>query len=477
MYALPKIPTSDQRITMSEIRPQYDPEKVPAEPLFDRKHLIVLIDVILFALMYNLLPFDPKVVTGLSILVFVAVLWLTEAIHVSITALLVPILSVVFGVFETPKALSNFANPIIFLFLGGFALAAALHAQKLDSAIANKVLQISGGRLSVAILLLFAVSAGLSMWISNTATTAMMLPLVLGILSQLDPVKQKPTYVFALLGVAYSASIGGIATLVGSPPNAIAAAQTGLNFIGWMQLAAPVAIILLPIAILVLYWTVKPDLKYSFEVDHTPMQWTPARIITLVIFAFTALCWIFSGPLNKMLGGFSKFDSIIAINAIILLAFFGVVRWRDIERTTDWGVLLLFGGGLCLSSVLKATGTSVFLAETIGELLNNAGMLLSLLSVVLFVVFLTEFASNTASAALLVPVFAAIAESLGVSPLVLSTVIAVSASCAFMLPVATPPNAIVFGSGHIEQSDMMKVGLRINIVCIVLITFYAWLFW
>merc|ERR1712000_20185 len=169
------------------------------------------------------------------------------------------------------------------------------------------------------------------------------------------------------------------------------------------------------------------------------------------------------------------FDSIIAINAIILLAFFGVVRWRDIERTTDWGVLLLFGGGLCLSSVLKATGTSVFLAETIGELLNNAGMLLSLLSVVLFVVFLTEFASNTASAALLVPVFAAIAESLGVSPLVLSTVIAVSASCAFMLPVATPPNAIVFGSGHIEQSDMMKVGLRINIVCIVLITFYAWL--
>lgn len=462
---------------MSDIRPQYTPEKVPAEPLFDRKHLIILIDVIVFAVLYNSLPFDPKVVTGLSILVFIAILWLTEAIHVSITALLVPLLAVAFDVFDTPKALSNFANPIIFLFLGGFALASALHAQKLDEAIANKVLHLAQGNLMLALLMLFGVAAGLSMWISNTATTAMMLPLVLGILSQLDPVKQKPTYVFALLGVAYSASIGGIATMVGSPPNAIAAAQTGLDFFGWMKLAAPVALMLLPVAIAVLYWVTKPDLKYRFDAEHQAMEWTPARIMTLAIFAFTALCWIFSGSLNQLLGGLAKIDSIIAINAIILLALFGVVRWRDIERTTDWGVLLLFGGGLCLSAVLKATGTSVFLAETMGAFLHQAGVLVALLSVVSFVVFLTEFASNTASAALLVPVFAAVAESLGVSPLVLSTVIAVSASCAFMLPVATPPNAIVFGSGHVDQKDMMRVGMRLNLVCIVLITFYAWLFW
>jgi len=462
---------------MSEIRPQYDPEKVPAEPLFDRKHLIILVDILLFVALYNLLPFEPQVVTGLSILVFVAILWLTEAIHVSVTALLVPIMAVAFGVYDTPAALTNFANPIIFLFLGGFALASALHAQKLDAAIANKVLQLAKGRLSVAIFMLFGVSAGLSMWISNTATAAMMLPLILGILSQLDPVKQKPTYVFALLGVAYSASIGGIATLVGSPPNAIAAAQTGLNFMGWMKLAAPIAVILLPVAILVLYWTVKPDLKHRFEAEAVKFEWTSARIMTMVIFVFTALCWIFSAPLNKMVGGFAKFDTIIAINAIILVSLFGVVRWRDIERTTDWGVLLLFGGGLCLSAILKSTGTSVFLAHTIGDFLDQAGLFVALLAVVTFVVFLTEFASNTASAALLVPVFAAIAESLGVSPLVLSTVIAVSASCAFMLPVATPPNAIVFGSGHIEQSDMMRVGMRINVACILLITFYAWLFW
>lgn len=462
---------------MSEIRPQYTPEKVPTEPLFDRKHLIVLLNVVLFAILLQTLPFEPKVVTGLSILIFIAILWLTEAIHVSITALLVPMLAVAFNVFDTTRALSSFANPIIFLFLGGFALAAALHAQQLDKAIANKVLQLAQGRLSIATLLMFAVSAGLSMWISNTATAAMMLPLVLGMLQQLDAEKQRPTYVFILLGVAYCASIGGIGTLVGSPPNAIAAAQTGLNFVGWMEMALPLSLILLPVAMLVLYAVIKPDLKHRFDVDHEPLQWTPARIMTLLIFVFTALCWIFSAPLNALLGGIPQIDSVIAINAIILVALFGVVRWRDIERTADWGVLLLFGGGLCLSAILKETGTSVFLAHTIGSFLDQAGTLVAILSVVTFVVFLTEFASNTASAALLVPVFAAIAESLGVSPLVLSTIIAIAASCAFMLPVATPPNAIVFGSGYIQQSDMMRAGIWINLACIAVITLYSWLFW
>jgi len=462
---------------MSDIPPQYTPEKIPSEPLLDRNHLIVLADIILFVVLLKTLPMEPKVVTGFSILIFVGILWLTEALHVTITALLVPILAVVFGVFDTPTALTNFANPIIFLFLGGFALAAALHAQQLDVAIANKVLALARGHLKIAVVMMFAVTAGLSMWISNTATTAMMLPLILGMLSQLDASRYRSTYVFVLLGVAYCSSIGGIGTLVGSPPNAIAAAQVNLDFIGWMKLAMPVSLLLLPLAMLVLYRVVKPDLNHHFATKVESMQWTPARIATLVIFAFTALCWIFSSPLNNLLGGIAKIDSVIAINAIILVALFGVVRWRDIEGTADWGVLLLFGGGLCLSAVLKATGTSLFLAHTIGDFLHQAGPFLSLLGIVTFVVFLTEFASNTASAALLVPVFAAIAESFGVSPVMLSAVIAVSASCAFMLPVATPPNAIVFGSGHILQRDMMQAGIWINFTCIGVITLYAWVFW
>lgn len=444
---------------------------------FTRNSMILTSNVLLFAILFNTLPFEPQVVTGLCILIFVAVLWLTEAIHVSITALLIPLLAVFLGVFNTQAALNNFSNSIIFLFLGGFALAAALHKQKLDQAIADKVLLIARGKMSVAVFMLFGVSAGLSMWISNTATTAMMLPLVLGVMSKLDAKKSHSTYLFVLLGIAYSASIGGIATLVGSPPNAIAAAEVGLNFTEWMELGLPISLILMPIAILVLYTMTKPDLSHTFELDHQPVEWTNGKKITLAIFLLTVTFWVFSKPINAMLGGFAKFDTLVAIGAILLLGASRAVEWKDIEKTTDWGVLILFGGGICLSNVLKATGTSVFLANGLAGFLEQAGVLLTILSVVAFVVFLTEFASNTVSAALLVPVFATIAEALGLSPVILSALIAVAASCAFMLPVATPPNAIVFATGHIKQKEMMRIGMVLNVACIGALTLFAWLFW
>ncbi|UTZ37237.1 DASS family sodium-coupled anion symporter [Vibrio campbellii] len=444
---------------------------------FTRNSMILTSNVLLFAILFNTLPFEPQVVTGLCILIFVAVLWLTEAIHVSITALLIPLLAVFLGVFNTQAALNNFSNSIIFLFLGGFALAAALHKQKLDQAIADKVLLIARGKMSVAVFMLLGVSAGLSMWISNTATTAMMLPLVLGVMSKLDAKKSHSTYLFVLLGIAYSASIGGIATLVGSPPNAIAAAEVGLSFTEWMELGLPISLILMPIAILVLYVMTKPDLSHQFELDHKPVEWTNGKKITLAIFLLTVTFWIFSKPINAMLGGFAKFDTLVAIGAILLLGASRAVEWKDIEKTTDWGVLILFGGGICLSNVLKATGTSVFLANGLAGFLEQAGVLLTILAVVAFVVFLTEFASNTASAALLVPVFATIAEALGLSPVILSALIAVAASCAFMLPVATPPNAIVFATGHIKQKEMMRIGMVLNVACIGALTLFAWLFW
>ncbi|EIA1620245.1 DASS family sodium-coupled anion symporter [Vibrio parahaemolyticus] len=444
---------------------------------FTRNSMILNANILLFIILFNTLPFEPQVVTGISILVFVAILWLTEAIHVSITALLIPMLAVFLGVFNTQAALNNFSNSIIFLFLGGFALAAALHKQKLDQALADKVLLLARGRMSVAVFMLFGVSAGLSMWISNTATAAMMLPLVLGVMTKLDAKKNHNTFLFVLLGIAYSASIGGIATLVGSPPNAIAAAEVGLNFTEWMKLGLPISLILMPIAILVLYTMTKPDLSHKFELDHKPVEWTNGKMVTLAIFLLTVTLWIFGKPINTMLGGFAKFDTLVAIGAILLLGASRAVEWKDIEKTTDWGVLILFGGGICLSNVLKATGTSVFLAHSLTGFLEQAGVLLTILSVVAFVVFLTEFASNTASAALLVPVFATIAEALGLSPVILSALIAVAASCAFMLPVATPPNAIVFGTGHIKQKEMMRIGFVLNIACIGALTLFAWLFW
>ncbi|WP_158161381.1 SLC13 family permease [Grimontia hollisae] len=431
--------------------------------LLNRNSIILLADVALFFILMNVLPFDENVVIGLSMLVFIAVLWLTEALHVSVTAIMVPLMAVGLGVFKTPEAMANFANPIIFLFLGGFALAAALHVQKLDQAIADKVLVLAKGRMSVAVLMLFGVTAALSMWISNTATTAMMLPLVLGVLSKVNAKSEHGTFVFVLLGIAYCASIGGIATIVGSPPNAIAAAEVNLNFVEWMKLGLPITLTLLPITIGLLY--------------HQPIEWTHGRRLTLAIFLFTATCWIFSKPINQMLGGLSKFDSLVALTAIVLLGITRVVKWKDIEKTTDWGVLLLFGGGLTLSNVLKATGTSVFLAESLSGFLSSTGAFFTLIAIVTFVVFLTEFASNTASAALLVPVFATVAEALGISPVVLSALIAVAASCAFMLPVATPPNAIVFGSGHIKQSEMMRAGSYLNVISVIVLSIFAWLFW
>ncbi|TMX44984.1 DASS family sodium-coupled anion symporter [Vibrio sp. Hep-1b-8] len=447
------------------------------EWLFNRNSMIVLADIALFAALYFTLPFDPKVVLGICMLIFVAILWLTEALHVTVTAILVPIMAVLFGVFDTQTALNNFANSIIFLFLGGFALAAAMHRQGLDKVIADKVLVLAKGKMSVAVFMLFGVTAALSMWISNTATTAMMLPLVLGVLSKVNSESGHKTYVFVLLGIAYSASIGGIATIVGSPPNAIAAAEVGLTFTDWMRFGIPTTLILLPISIAVLYAVLKPNLSGQFELNNEPVNWDKGKIVTLSIFAATVCLWIFSKPINAMLGGYAKFDTVVALAAIVAVNFARVVHWKDIEKTADWGVLLLFGGGICLSNVLKATGTSVFLANGLSELIAHLGVFFIIAVIAVFVVFLTEFASNTASAALLIPVFASVAEAFGMSPVVLSVLIAVAASCAFMLPVATPPNAIVFGSGHIKQSEMMRVGLILNFACIAALTFIAMTFW
>ncbi|NVD08670.1 DASS family sodium-coupled anion symporter [Vibrio sp. JPW-9-11-11] len=447
------------------------------EWFFNRNSMIVLADIALFAVMYLTLPFDPQVVLGICMLTFIAILWLTEALHVTVTAILVPIMAVLFGVFNTQTALNNFANSIIFLFLGGFALAAAMHRQGLDKVIADKVLIIAKGKMSVAVFMLFGVTAALSMWISNTATTAMMLPLVLGVLSKVNSESGHKTYVFVLLGIAYSASIGGIATIVGSPPNAIAAAEVGLTFTDWMSFGVPTTLILLPVSIAVLYIALKPNLRGEFELNYQPVNWDKGKVVTLAIFAATVCLWIFSKPINAMIGGYAKFDTLVALAAIVAVNFARVVHWKDIEKTADWGVLLLFGGGICLSNVLKATGTSVFLANALSEMIAHLGIVFIIAVIAVFVVFLTEFASNTASAALLIPVFASVAEAFGMSPVILSVLIAVAASCAFMLPVATPPNAIVFGSGHIKQSEMMRVGILLNLACIGVLTMIALSFW
>ena len=446
--------------------------------------IIFILDIVLFFVLLNVLPYDPKASAGLALLAFVAVLWLTEALHVTVTALLVPLLAIALDLVSTKQALVAFADPTIFLFFGGFSLATALHIQKLDKMIANKIMALARGNLFIAIIYLFLITAFLSMWMSNTATAAMMLPLAMGILSQLDREKEHNTYVFVLLGIAYSASIGGMGTLVGSPPNAIVASNLHLTFADWLWYGLPIMIILLPLMIGTLYIIFKPKLHINFEQSFESIEMNSVRVLTLVIFVVIALTWVFSGQINPLISGLlglqkniASFDSVVALLAAIVICSTGIASWKQIQESTDWGVLMLFGGGLTLSAVLKDSGASKILADSIVFMIEGQHFYLIGLLVAAFIIFLTEFTSNTASAALLVPIFISIAQSLGMPEIGLALIIGLGASCAFMLPVATPPNAIVFGSGQVKQSEMVKAGFVLNLVCIVVIATVGYMFW
>lgn len=412
---------------------------------------------------------------GLAVLLFVAIMWFTEAVHITITALMVPVLAATLKFPDTniKTALAGFADPTIYIFFGGFALAAALHIQKLDRKIAIWILSLSRGNMLIAVLLLFGVTAFLSMWISNTATAAMMLPLVLGMMAHLDRGKERKTFVFVLLGIAYCASIGGLGTLVGSPPNMIAAKSLGLDFYGWMKMGIPMMLLILPLMVFSLYALLKPNLKEKVSIQEENIPWTLHRIIAMLIFICTAGAWILSSKIKAHFG-IANSDTVIALAAAIAVIVFGTCRWKDIANNTDWGVLLLFGGGLSLSALLQNTGASAALGKQMAETFGGTHPLVIILAVSAFIIFLTEFTSNTASAALLVPVFTGIAAQMGIPKEVLVFVIGIGASCAFMLPVATPPNAIVFGSGLIEQKEMLSVGLLLNILCVLLVGLWAY---
>lgn len=450
---------------------------------FSRKTMIFFIDVILFFTLLHTLPFEPEPTKGLALLAFVAILWLTETVHVTITALCVPVLTIALGIMPSKQALTAFADPTIFLFFGGFALATALHIQQLDKMIANRIMLLAKGKLFTAVIYLFLVTAFLSMWMSNTATAAMMLPLAMGILSNMDREKEHNTYVFVLLGIAYSASIGGMGTLVGSPPNAIAASQLGIGFAEWMMYGLPVMTLLLPLMIGVLYLTFKPKFNREFEYHFEKIKMNSERWITLIIFLFVALCWVGSSFINPWIANLiglghkiESFDSVMALIGALLLCMSKVVNWQQIQDNTEWGVLFLFGGGLTLSAVLGQTGASKIMADAIVSLIEGKHYALICLIIAAFIVVLTEFTSNTASAALLVPIFISIASVLGMSPFGFALIIALGASCAFMLPVGTPPNAIVFGTGMVKQKDMLR-SYKLDLLCIVMIATIGYLFW
>lgn len=347
-------------------------------------------------------------------------------------------------------------------------MASALSTQGVDRWIAGRIVTAGHGNFLTVSYLLFGVTALISMWVSNTATAAMMLPLALGIIRQLpESAEKRGNSIYLLLGVAYSSSVGGIGTLVGTPPNGIAASKLGIGFMEWMKFGLPAVLILMPLLVVVLRWMCKPGKPSLEKIEHETFRFTRSRIITLCIFIATASCWIFSEPISKALGIASSFDTVVALCAAIALAASRVVSWKEIDKGTDWGVLLLFGGGITLSNIIGQTGSSLFLARNFSGWVEHWPVPMIIAAVIFFTIFLTELTSNTALAALMVPIFFSISMELGIEPAKIILPLAIAASTGFMMPVGTPPNAIVFATGKIPQREMIRVGFVLNLTFVV----------
>lgn len=420
---------------------------------------------------------DPtKIRIGLGIFLCICLLWMTEALPLAATAILVPLLATLSGVLDMKAALAGFGDPLIFLFFGGFALASAMASQGIDQWIANSIVHRGRGNFHKIAWLLFIVTAFLSLWMSNTATTALMIPLVMGIAGKLPPGEAAGrNTMYLLLGTAYASSVGGLGTVVGTPPNGIAAKQLGIGFVEWLRFGIPSMLLLLPLMVLALRFTCRPVAMAMELPAAEPFVMTPQRIATLVIFACAGVLWISGEAIGKHVGIAASTDTIVALLAVLALVICRAVTWKQIEHGTEWGVLLLFGGGLTLSTVLDKTGTSLFLARGIVDLVHGWPLVLVIGASLLFVILLGEFSSNTATAALMVPIFYSIGKELGVAPAKLVIPIAIASSCGFMLPVATPPNAIVFATGKIPQRVMMRAGIWLDLLCLVAVTLLAWL--
>lgn len=437
-----------------------------------------------------------------AVAVWMAIWWTSEAVPLAATALLPLVAFPLLGIADAGKAAAPFANPLIFLFLGGFWIALAMQRWGLHERIALNIVTRTGRRPAALVAGVMIATAALSMWISNTATVMMMVPIVTSLVTVVCGPEGRTddawTARFAtalMLATAYAASIGGLATLVGSPPNALFAAfiaQTygiEIGFARWMTIGLPVTLVMLPLAWLMLTrGMVRPD-----RVGHAgpeallaaplaalgPLR--PAEKRVGVVFAIVAALWI-GGPLLSRWSGLAPLsDSTVAIAGALAL-FVIPADWNRREFLLDWAwarrapweILILFGGGLSLAQAVDQSGLATWIGSGLAAF--GAWPTVALVAAVaMVVIFMTELTSNTATAAAMLPVLAAVAVQADLSPLLLTLPAALAASCAFMLPVATPPNAIVFGTGLVTVADMMRAGLLLNLAGIVVITAAAML--
>ena len=438
--------------------------------------------------------------TTAAIGVLMAVWWATEAVPIAVTALLPLVVFPLLGIASIQETAAPYSNKVIYLFLGGFIVAFAMQRWDLHRRIALSVLQVVGGNGRSLIGGFMLASALISMWVMNTSTTMMLLPIAISIITvihksvgSLDDRARADFQYALLLGVAYGATIGGMATLVGTAPNAMLAAfmqdnhGIEIDFASWMMVGLPLSIVMLPLAWLALT-------RFVFQVDFETSGEGRAELKKMkddlgnikvpeirvaIVFTTMALAWITRPLLAQVPGLAALDDSGIAMAGAIALFLIPsgdksdpfLIRWRYAEKL-PWSVLILFGGGLTLASAVNRTG----LAEWLGGNLQAVGMLplaIIVIAVTTLIVFLTELTSNIATTATFLPVIGAIAYKSGIDPIVLTVPVTFAASCAFMLPVATPPNAIVFGSGLLTIPKMVRAGMALNIIGIIIVSIAA----
>ena len=427
---------------------------------------------------------------------WIAIWWITEAIPIAATSLLPIILFPLSGALPLADTTSSFGHRFVFLYLGGFILALAIQKWNLHKRIALNIIKVVGTNVQKIILGFMVATAFLSMWISNTATAVMMLPIGIAIIKQMKDLKntsEDENLIFGkalMLSIAYSASIGGIATLIGTPPNLVFAGiiqetyNIEISFLKWFQFGLPISILLLAIS-----WVYLTKVAFKFkqnefnkgkeEINRQLEELGSISYeekIVLSVFVLTGLAWILrTYLLNKFIPNLD--DSIIALISGISLFLFQannqegknekIMNWEDAVKL-PWGVLLLFGGGLAIAQGFQSSGLANWIAENLTQL-NGFSLFIILLVVITAVNFLTEITSNLATTAMLLPILAPTAVILGVHPYVLMVGATLAASCAFMLPVATPPNAVVFGSNYLKISDMVRAGILMNIISIIII--------
>ena len=443
-----------------------------------------------------------------AVAVLMAFWWVTEAIPISVTALLPLVLFPALGIADARTVSAPYANHLIFLFLGGFLIAMAIQRWNLHRRIALRTVWLVGFSQGKLLLGFMIATAFLSMWISNTATTMIMVPIGIAVVNQLaeQPHSEKgsgQTFGTALmLGTAYSASIGGIGTLIGTPPNIVLANvlenMYGLkiDFGMWLMIGLPLVVVFLPLTWLYLskiaFRLERGAVKGGREIirrelsDLGPMTVEEKRV--LAVFSLTVFLWIFSAP--KEIGSLTipgvqtifpgATDSTIAMFGALLLFLIPaqkgrgrLLTWKQ-ARDIPWGILILFGGGLALAEGFKITGLAGWIGSRV-EFFAGAPHLILVLAVITLIIFLTELTSNTATTAMILPILAGVAAGIGENPLMMMVPAAIAASCAFMLPVATPPNAIVFGSGYVTIPVMAKKGLAMNLLGIALISALTYL--